>query len=200
MPPAEGGGDPHPAQFAPLQLLAGTDPVGHGSGDRKPGFFLFKEEDPLVQSPGNDRLQKVFIPLFESRFVHQADIRFPVSGAERPEEETGRSGLDRDMAGAAVWYKKAAAGKDPEALYRMGMVYKNGEGKEAVDHARMIRCLTAAAEAGHPGAQFQLGYCCENGIGVPLNVGKAKHWYDKAAAKGHEKARGRAAALGERRE
>ena len=114
--------------------------------------------------------------------------------------ENGRGGLERDMAGAIVWYRKAAAGKNPEALYRMGMVYKNGEGREPVDYARMIRFLTDAAEAGQPDAQFQLGYCCENGIGVPLSVEKAKHWYAKAAAQGHEKARIRGGALGEIKE
>ncbi len=64
----------------------------------------------------------------------------------------------------------------------------------------MVVNLTAAAEAGHPEAQFQLGFCYENGIGVPLNVGKAKYWYDKAAAQGHEKAGSRGGALGEIKE
>ena len=93
------------------------------------------------------------------------------------------------------WYKKSAEQKNPEALFRVGMAYKDGDGNEPVDYARMIEYFTEAAQAGHSDAQYQLGYSYENGIGVPINIGKAKYWYDKASAQGNSKARQRGKAL-----
>ena len=109
--------------------------------------------------------------------------------------EKGRGGLDRDIRTAMEWYKKSAAQKNPDALFRIGMAYKDGDGNEPVDYARMIQFFTEAARAGHPDAQYQLGYSYENGIGVPINVEKAKYWYEKAAEQGNSKARRRGKAL-----
>ena len=75
------------------------------------------------------------------------------------------------------------------------MAYKDGDGNEPVDYTRMIAYFTAAAQAGHPEAQYQLGYSYENGIGVPINVGRAKYWYEKAAEQGNGNARRRGKAL-----
>ena len=109
--------------------------------------------------------------------------------------ENGRGGLSRDLKQAVVWYKKAAAKHDPDALFRLAMVYRDGEGNEPVDHPKMFELVMAAAEQGHLEAQYQLGYCYENGIGVPINVDRAKFWYAKAAERGHGGARGRGRAL-----
>ena len=109
--------------------------------------------------------------------------------------ENGRGGLDRDLKQAVVWYKKAASGKDPEALFRLAMICRDGDGGESVDFLKMFELVTAAAELGHLEAQYQLGYCYENGIGVPINVEKAKFWYAKAAERGHATARNRGRAL-----
>ena len=109
--------------------------------------------------------------------------------------EHGRGGLERDLKQAFVWYKKAAARKDPDALFRLAMAYRGGEGGEPVDFPKMFELVAAAAEQGHLEAQYQLGYCYENGIGVPVNVEKAKFWYGKAAEGGHGSARGRVRAL-----
>ena len=72
-----------------------------------------------------------------------------------------------------------------------------GEGDLPVDYQKMISLFTAAALGGHPDAQYELGFCYENGLGVPINVGQAKSWYDKSAAQGNEKAARRGKALGD---
>ena len=105
--------------------------------------------------------------------------------------EHGRGGLDRDLKQAIVWYKKAAAQNDPDALFRMARVYRDGDGEEPVSDFKMFEFLSAAAERGHLEAQYQTGYCYENGIGVPVNIERAKTWYSKAAARGHAEARTR---------
>ena len=87
------------------------------------------------------------------------------------------------------WYRKAAEKRIPEAVFRIGMAYKNGEGDAPVDYAKMVEYFKIAAEAGHAEAQFNLGYSYENGIGVPINVNLAKFWYGKAADQGNENAR-----------
>ena len=109
--------------------------------------------------------------------------------------EHGRGGLDRDLKTALQWYKKAAEKKNPEALYRLGMAYKNGDGDEPVNYEKMMLYFNEAAERGHAEAQYQAGYGYENGIGVPLNVSKAKFWYQKAADQGQTNARNRKKAL-----
>ncbi len=109
--------------------------------------------------------------------------------------ENGRGGAEQSLTQALEWFRKAAAQKNPDALYRMGMAIKNGETKEPVNHVLMAEYFEAAANLNQPDAQYQLGYCLENGIGVPLNVRKAKYWYDKSAAQGNREAQRRGKAL-----
>ena len=80
-------------------------------------------------------------------------------------------------------------------MYRLAMIYKDGEGGEPIDYAKMTELLTEAAEKGQAEARYQLGYCFENGIGFPINVKQAKLWYDRAAAQGHRNAATRAKLL-----
>lgn len=109
--------------------------------------------------------------------------------------EAGRGGLDRELKTALKWYRQAAAQKNPDALYRLGLAYKNGDGDEPVDYGKMMHFFTESAELGHTEAQYQAGYGYENGIGVPINVDKARYWYQKAADSGHRSARNRGKAL-----
>ena len=102
--------------------------------------------------------------------------------------EEGRGGLDRDIVKALEWYKKAALQKNPDGLFRVGMALKNGDGNEPVNYEKMIRYFTEAAQRGQAEAQYQLGYCYENGIGVPLSITQARHWYGKAAKQNHRDA------------
>jgi len=44
------------------------------------------------------------------------------------------------------------------------------------------------AEQGDPAAQYQLGYCCEQGLGTPVDLEAATRWYARAARQGHGRA------------
>ena len=50
---------------------------------------------------------------------------------------------------------------------------------------KIMRAWHKAAEGGHSGAQFRLGYFYEEGIGVAKNVVTSAEWYAKAAFKGY---------------
>lgn len=52
-----------------------------------------------------------------------------------------------------------------------------------------VKSWMIAAEYGHAGAQFGIGWCYENGVGgLSKDNEKARYWYSKAAAQGLEEA------------
>ena len=57
------------------------------------------------------------------------------------------------------------------------------------DYAAAIRLFAKAAKNGNPKAQYNLGYCYENGIGLISNRDEARCWYEKAAESGHSGAK-----------
>ena len=52
-----------------------------------------------------------------------------------------------------------------------------------------INILLAAAEKGDAAAQFHLGVCYEDGLGVAKNTANAAYWYEKAVAQGNQDAK-----------
>ena len=77
----------------------------------------------------------------------------------------------------AAW-KQAAKLEDPEALYRIGLLYARGEGV-AQSFGDAVTWYKRAAEAGHIEAQFQLGAIYLNGASSGLNG--ASGWFKSAA-------------------
>ena len=60
-----------------------------------------------------------------------------------------------------------------------------GEGTyQPDDQAERVRWLRAAAEAGHSGAQYQLGLVIRNGEGIARDLKEAVHWLQAAAQAG----------------
>ena len=52
------------------------------------------------------------------------------------------------------------------------------------DFAEAAHWYERAAEAGHPGAQNQIGYFYHAGIGVPVDLERSVHWFQRASASG----------------
>ncbi len=85
------------------------------------------------------------------------------------------------------------------AMYRLGMLYRSGEVKDAAPAARgatrhapylgqALEWLTLAAERGHVEAQYELGQMHAQGLGTRQDFEQALQNYLKAAAQGHAKA------------
>lgn len=80
--------------------------------------------------------------------------------------------------------QEAAAEGNIEAQYRLGSIFREGEGTPA-DPQRAVRWYTAAATAGLAEAQYSLGMLYEAGEGVTKDETRAAQWYLKAAEQGN---------------
>lgn len=81
-------------------------------------------------------------------------------------------------------FKKAAAKKDANAYYNIGMCYMQGYGG-TVDAGRAFQCFRAAAEEGHPEAINNIGGFYRDGIGVMTNAELSVRWFKKSAELGN---------------
>lgn len=80
--------------------------------------------------------------------------------------------------------QQARAG-DREAQFRVAEAYYRGEGVRR-NYSEALKWLRAAAEQGHAGAQYQLGYLHQHGPAiVDKDDRQAFAWYLKAAEQGH---------------
>ena len=80
--------------------------------------------------------------------------------------------------------QQAKAG-DREAQFRVAEAYYRGEGVRR-NYSEALKWLRAAAEQGHAGAQYQLGYLHQHGPAIVNKDDKqAFAWYLKAAEQGH---------------
>lgn len=53
------------------------------------------------------------------------------------------------------------------------------------EHAEAVSIWRPLAEAGDPDAEFNMGQAYRLGRGVPVNLGEAQNWLDRAARQGH---------------
>ena len=51
-----------------------------------------------------------------------------------------------------------------------------------------VRYFALAADQGYTAGELNLGFCYRGGEGTEVDLGKARYWFERAAAKGHEKA------------
>ncbi len=85
--------------------------------------------------------------------------------------------------------KKRAEQGDPDALFRLG--YRLAYGRQRprpIDWQQVVSLWKQAARKGHSRAQFYLGVCYDNGLGVPQDIRLAAQWYRRAAEQGHSTA------------
>ena len=88
-----------------------------------------------------------------------------------------------NFAKAAECYTKAAEAGSADAMWRLGLLYEEGEGVPQ-DYAKAIEWYTKAAKAGHAKAMWDLGFLYYSGEGVPQDSAKAAEWYTNAAKAG----------------
>ncbi len=81
-------------------------------------------------------------------------------------------------------WEEAAAKGTPEDQYKLGKLFRDGDGMPK-DLAAAAKWFKIAAEAGHPKAQYQLGLLYHQGMGVTQNFQEAIKWYTKSAEQGY---------------
>ena len=101
-------------------------------------------------------------------------------------------GVERNMAEAVKWYRRAAEESKLHAAFHaaqnnLGECYMKGEGV-GQDYAEAVKWYRLAAENGHARAQNNLGKCYEDGTGVEQDYAEAAKWFYKAAVQGDARA------------
>ena len=102
------------------------------------------------------------------------------------------SGLGGDTAfdKSKYWIERAAKTDSKEGMNALGSwhlwLYEDCGLQEDAQHAAYY--FLVAARNGHADAQYNLGICYKNGIGVSKSLSKARHWLEKAKAGGNEDA------------
>ncbi len=92
---------------------------------------------------------------------------------------------DQLRAEAAI--RKAAKAGNPEAQFRLGVMYGNGDGV-GLDYDQARAWFEKAAVQGHENALITLAWMYANGTGVEADEGRARDFYLKAAECGSAKA------------
>lgn len=92
---------------------------------------------------------------------------------------------DQLRAEAAI--RKAAKAGNPEAQFRLGVMYGNGDGV-GLDYEQALAWFGKAAAQGHENALITLAWMYANGAGVDADEDRARELYLKAAEHGSAKA------------
>lgn len=104
------------------------------------------------------------------------------------------NGVERDPAQAEHWFAEAAKSEDADALFGLGVIYRNaglraargGEAEGAGKaHAEATDYFERAARKGHVEATYQLSLAYRYGEGVERNRLKARELTGLAAERGH---------------
>ncbi len=86
---------------------------------------------------------------------------------------------------AMEWYGKSAQAKCPQALHKLGIIYRNGTGMKEPDPVKAATYFLEAANLGMPQAQYELANMFYIGDGIPRNERQAFLWFGKAALAGY---------------
>ena len=91
------------------------------------------------------------------------------------------TGIPKDPAQAMTWFRRAAEGGDATAQYNLALIY--GRGKDVPqDYKESVRWLTAAADQNVLPASLDLAaFYLHPPDGTAADVGRAIHYYEKAA-------------------
>lgn len=102
-----------------------------------------------------------------------------------------------DPAFAIAWFERAAEAGHAAAMAEIGRRKLTGDGLPA-DPGRGLDLLKQASGQGSAWAMFLLGEAYADGRGVPADAELARKWLAEGAAKGHQRAQARLAALEQR--
>ncbi|EGB06459.1 hypothetical protein AURANDRAFT_29265 [Aureococcus anophagefferens] len=96
--------------------------------------------------------------------------------------ETG-SGVKLDKKKAERLYRTGADRGDAFAQCNLGLLLDDEQ-----KHEEAFRYYALAADQGYTDAELNLGFCYRDGEGAEVDLGKARYWFERAAAKGNQSA------------
>ena len=105
--------------------------------------------------------------------------------AKRQREEKVKSRVDQVK---SVIEDPATNQQIAAEAYELAEDYFFGNNGKNKDIRQVVEYSYIAAEYGHAGAQFRLGYCFSTGDGVTKDDAMAAQWYYRAAEQGHTRA------------
>ena len=94
--------------------------------------------------------------------------------------DTG-SGVKLDKKKAERLVRMAADRGDAAAQNNLGILLYSEK-----QHEESFRYFALAADQGFADGEYNLGCCYLNGEGTEVDLGKARYWFERAAAKGDE--------------
>ena len=98
-------------------------------------------------------------------------------------------GVKKDEKLAAEWFQVAANGGLAKAQSMIGGAHLNGKLSLKKNAVEAVKWLRRAAEQGDVGAQVNIAYCYDQGIGLVKNPAEAYKWALLSAAQGEDQTR-----------
>jgi hypothetical protein len=114
----------------------------------------------------------------------QADLDLARKGDADAQYRVGRYFWGRDDYHRGFQWIKAAAMKNAEAKYHLGLAFLAGRGT-VQNYRSALEQFEEASRLGNLEAQYQLGIMYRDGLGVQRNRELAYTWLNVAAARGH---------------
>ena len=116
------------------------------------------------------------------RWMHRAaDLGNPIAQLNFANMLLAGYGMDAPQPAMSIpYFQNAADQGNVDAMFKLGVVYANGEAGEP-NRAEGIRLVTAAAERSHPAAMFELGELLISGNGVKQDVGAGIAYIERSA-------------------
>lgn len=119
------------------------------------------------------------------KFLAIVSLAAALAAPAHADSPAGRQAIEQgDLELASRELAALALAGDKEAAYRLGDLYRDGQGV-AASLAAAAGWYRKAGDMGHPAAQFEYGVALEEGLGVPRSRKEAFDWYLKAAKQGH---------------
>ena len=90
-----------------------------------------------------------------------------------------------DYAGAMAEWQQVAQAGDATASYRIGQLYRQGEGLRYRDFEKAVYWYQRAAGRGYIPAQYEVARLQFEGLVVPRDIDEMMYWLWRAALNGH---------------
>ena len=90
-----------------------------------------------------------------------------------------------DYAGAMVEWQQVAQAGDATASYRIGQLYRQGQGLRYRDFEKAVYWYQRAAGRGYVPAQYEVARLQFEGLMVPRDIDEMMYWLWRAALSGH---------------